>query len=83
MKKKGLTFAELRSFLIDLGFSEIVEPKRIAFTNPTTEMFFLFRIYRPKEMVHPRDILLFRRQLVDNGLIEESDLDRFLQKASA
>ena len=83
MKKSGITFAELRDLLLELGYSETPEKTRLRFVHPRYQTDLLFRPYRPKEMVHPRDILLVRRQLVDNGLIEESDLDRFLQKASA
>jgi hypothetical protein len=84
MKKAGITFAELRELLLDLGFSESLEEKKATrFTYPATRTFLLFRAYRPKEIVHIRDMLVVRRQLVDNGLIEPAVLESFLQKASA
>ena len=83
MKKNGITFAELRELLLGLGFSESVEPTRTAFTYPTTGTYLLFRRHGPKDGVSERDMLVVRRQLLDNGLIEPSSLDRFLEKASA
>lgn len=84
MKKNGLQFNELRELLLELGFAETLEEKnRTRFVHPATETFLLFHPYGPKEIVKDRDMLVVRRQLVDNGLIEASALDGFLQKASA
>jgi len=52
-------------------------------SHPATGTILLFRRYGPKEVVSDRDMLVVRRQLVDNGLIEPSTLDRFLEKATA
>lgn len=83
MKKSGITFAELRELLLDLGFGEVKEKTRIRFTFPTLGTVLLFRPHRAKENVLARDMIVVRRQLVDNGLIKESEFDRFLHKASA
>jgi len=83
LKTTGITFDELRELLRDLGFSESLEKTRIRFANSTTGTILLFRVYGPNEMVNDRDMLVVSRQLVDNGLIEQSALDRLLQKASA
>ena len=83
MRKNGITFAELRELLLSVGFSERVEPTRRTFTYPSSATFLLFRPYSPKDRVSDRDMLVVRRQLLDNGLIESSALDRFLEKASA
>ncbi len=83
MTKNGVTFAELRNLLVDLGFSECVEPARIAFTYSPTGTYLLLRTYAAKERVSDRDLLVVRRQLLENGLIEPATLDRLLHKASA
>ena len=83
MKKNGITFDELRDLLLELGLSETPERNRLRFAHPTTGTILLFRVYGAKELVSDRDMLVVQRQLVDNGLIEPSALDRFLAKASA
>jgi hypothetical protein len=83
MKKNGITFHELREFLVELGFSETPEKTRIRFAHPTTGTVLLFRPFGRKEIVPARDMLVVRRQLVDNGLIEDANFDRFLHQASA
>ncbi|MCI0381100.1 MAG: hypothetical protein L0215_26245 [Gemmataceae bacterium] len=83
MKKSDVTYEELRELLLDLGCSEARDSKRLAFTHPALGTFLLFRLYGPEENVNARDMVVVRRQLIDNGLIEESAFDRFMQKASA
>jgi hypothetical protein len=80
MKKNGITFVELRELLLELGFRE-KSPTR--FEHPATKTILLFRGHGPKGMVNDREMLVVRRQLVDNGLIAASAFDRFLQKVSA
>lgn len=84
MTRNGMTFEELRLLLLDLGFQEAVtETTHFRFEHAATGTVLLFRSYRANEFVGDRDILVVRRQLVDNGLIEPSVFDRFMQKATA
>jgi hypothetical protein len=80
MKKDGITFQELRRFLTDLGFQE-KSPKR--FEYPSTKTILLFRDYALGELVSNRDMLVVRRQLLDNALIEPSAFENFVGKVSA
>jgi hypothetical protein len=72
MRKNGITFSELRELLLGLGFSENVEDTRKVFTHSATGTYLLFRAYSPKDRVSDRDMLVLRRQLLDNGLIAGS-----------
>ena len=84
MRKNGITFEELRELLLELGFSESSpQPYRIRFEHRATETVLLFRAYNSDETVNDRELVVVRRQLVDNGLIEAPAFDRFLAKASA
>jgi hypothetical protein len=83
MRKQGIIFDELRELLLELGFCEQSEKTRLRFTHPTAGTVLRFRSHAPKEIVSARDMLVVRRQLVDNGLIESSAFDQFLQKAPA
>lgn len=83
MKKNGITFEELRGLLQELGCIETPEAKRTTFAHPALGTFLLFRSYAPKEIVSSRDMLVVHRQLIDNGLMEETEFDRFRHKATA
>ncbi len=83
-KKNGITFGELRELLLEVGFSEFPQERdRLRFEHPVTGTILLFRPYDSDEAVTHRDMVVVRRQLVDNGLIEGAAFDRFLQRASA
>ena len=83
MRRNGITFDELREFLLALGCSTVEEKQRTTVAHPIVGTFLFLRPYRSKETVSARDMLVVRRQLVDNGLIESSAFEQFLQKASA
>lgn len=84
MTKNAIAFEELRGLLIELGFSESSqEPNRARFEHPATGTILLFRAYNAKETVGDREMVVVRRQLVDNGLNKTPVCDRFMQKASA
>ncbi len=83
MEKTDITFDELRDLLLELGFSGTLEKTRWRFEHSAIGTVLLFRRYGKKERVSARDMLVVRRQLVDNGFLNESAFDRFLQKASA
>lgn len=84
MRKNGITFGELRDLLRELGFSEAPQqPNRIRFEHPGTGTVLLFRAYEVTEPLNDREMVVVRRQLVDNGLIEVPAFDRFLESASA
>lgn len=83
-KKNGITFGELRELLLEVGFSESPqEPNRLQFEHPVTGTILLFRPHDCDEAVSRRDMVVVRRQLVDNGLIDGAAFDRFLERASA
>jgi hypothetical protein len=84
MRDKGIQFEELRELLLELGFCESAsETERIRFDHPRTGTALLFRADAGKRGVSDRDMVVVRRQLIDNGLIEPSELERFIQKVSA
>lgn len=83
MKHSDITFDELRELLLDLGCAATAEKERTTFSHPRLGSFLLLRPYGAKDAVSARDMLVVRRQLVDNGLIEPAAFDHFLDKASA
>jgi hypothetical protein len=84
VKKGRVTFDELRALLLDLGFTESrPQNDRCQFAHPVTGTVLLFHPHRVDETVGERDMLVVRRQLVDNGLIEASAFEHFLQQATA
>lgn len=82
MKLSDITFHELSEFLFELGFHEVPDEVGHRFQHPAGTVL-LFRPYKGKEKVAARDIQVLRPQLVYDGLIEPTNFDRFLQKATA
>ena len=80
MAKQKIRFDELRTFLLELGFHADSDTR---FEHPSTKTILLFPDHRSSEPVSARDMLVIRRQLVDNGLIEPAAFDQFLHQASA
>jgi hypothetical protein len=66
MKNSDVTFAELREFLLDLGFRETTEKTRLRFEHPCGSIL-LFRLYKGREKVSLPDMLVLRVQLEDRG----------------
>jgi hypothetical protein len=84
MRRNGIRFEDLRLLLLELGFREAaMDSNHFRFAHSVTGTVLLFRMYRANEVVSDRDILVVRRQLVDNGFIELAAFDRFLEKATA
>jgi hypothetical protein len=80
MARQKIRFDELRALLLELGFHPDSETR---FEHPVTKTILLFPAHRSTDPVSARDMLVLRRQLVDNGLIEDAAFDQFLQQASA
>ncbi len=84
MHDSTVTFDELRELLVELGFGEgSPRPDRVTFRHAGTDIVLLFRPHQAQELVSQRDLLVVRRQLVDNGLIDSAGFDRFLHRMSA
>ena len=84
MRKNRIPFGALRELLLELGFCEsLQDPDRTRFEHPTTGTVLLFCFHNSNDRLTDRELLVVRRQLVDNGLIEADAFDRFLQRASA
>ncbi len=84
MKKRRVTFDELRALLLDLGFTEsgpLNDRCQLRIPSPTPCCYSV-RI-APTKRWASSDMLVVRRQLVDNGLIEASGFEHFLQQATA
>ena len=83
MSDDGVTFDELSELMLRLGCSKAKDEKRTSFAHPALGTFLFLRAYGPKETVAERDMVVVRRQLLDNGLIDSTAFDRFLHKATA
>jgi hypothetical protein len=83
MNNDGVTFEDLGELLRRLGCVETKEKTRTTFAHPALGTFLFFRAYEPKDIVADRDMIVVRRQVVDNGLLNSTAFDRFLHKATA
>lgn len=84
MKPTHVRFAELRQFLLDLGFQEeSFNGGHHRFRHDPSDTVFLFRPYNPEDSVILVHYLMVRRILDERGLLDTSTFDRFLNKAPA
>jgi hypothetical protein len=84
MTKPKITFAQLRQLLLDLGFSERVEPKKyVFFLHEPSGAEVALPIYRSNRIVMPRHLLMVRIMLDAKYLMEADDFDAFVVSEGA
>lgn len=81
--KSAISFAELRQFLVDLGFTVSKRGKFWFFEHTPSETTFFFRPYRAREKVTLVDIHSTRQHLDLRGVLDEQAFDDRLKKATA
>jgi hypothetical protein len=81
--KSTISFAELRRFLLDLGFTLSKRGKFWFFEHAPSETTFLYRPYREREKVTLVDLDSTRRHLDGRGVLEERAFDNLLKQAPA
>ena len=77
-----ITFATLRQFLFDFGLSERNVKDALLFEHPTLGVLFLFRTYRPEDVVHIKDLMAVRKMLDERGLMTRRPVDGWLWPTS-
>jgi predicted RNA binding protein YcfA (HicA-like mRNA interferase family) len=84
MRTSDLTFAALRSLLLDLGFVENTVPgSHFLFEHASSGTVLVFRSYRPQEKVNLPDLVSVRIHLDQRDLLAADAFDNLLRKASA
>ncbi len=82
-KRSDVTFAELRRFLSELGFTPSKRGKFWSFENAGAETTLLYRSYRARERVTLLDLHRTRQDLDWRGILDERSFDDHLRKATA
>jgi len=78
-----VTFAELRRFLEGLGFETRRRPPQFLLEHVASDTWFVFRGYRPREVVSPGDVAKVQFMLDQRGLVEQADFEQALMTAKA
>jgi hypothetical protein len=81
--RSTVTFAELRRFLVDLGFTQSKRGKFWWFKHDPSDTVFGFRPYRSNERVTLIDLHHVRKHLDWRGVLDEQAFDDLLKKATA
>jgi len=81
--KSTVSFAQLRQFLLDLGFTQSKRGKFWHFEHPSSGTVFGYRPYRAGEKVTEMDLHMTRRHLDLRGVLDERAFDDRLKKAIA
>jgi hypothetical protein len=84
MTPKDVSFAELRSLLLSLGFVEVrsSEPG-VGYRHAGSDTLLLFREYRPEDAVSPRDIFMAQFFLDQRGLMQPEVFENYFRKTPA
>ena len=81
-KTEQITYAELRSILKRLGFSEKRDTQAWILHHPS-EGLLVYRLYNETEAVDEGDLRGTRKFLDLRGLLDAKEFDRFVRQASA
>lgn len=81
--KRTVTFAELRQFLLDLGFTQSKRGKFWFFEHQSSGTELGYRPYRAREKVTLMDLDMTRKHLDWRGVLSEDTFDDQLKQASA
>ena len=82
-KTSQISYARLRRFLLDLGFTEVPHARGHRFEHPPSNTIFLFRPYKMREKVHMPDMFIVKSQLDWRGLVPADAFDDSLEKTPA
>lgn len=84
MSSNRITFAKLRDFLLDLGFTEIVVPdSHIAFRHADSDTDIMLPIYRNNQVVLMRHLEPVGAMLDTSGLLDRDEFDRWMSMSES
>jgi hypothetical protein len=74
-----VTYADLDRFLAEAGF-RVTRPNQstVLYKSQSTDVFFAFSPREPKQTVDPFHLWSVRKMLVERGIREEEDFERWL-----
>jgi hypothetical protein len=81
--RNTVTFAELRQFLLDLGFTQSKREKFWFFEHQPSGTVFGYRPYRARDKVTLMDLDMTRRHLDLRGVLAPEAFNERLKKATA
>jgi hypothetical protein len=84
MSNPRVSFAQLRRWLLDLGFEERLRPEGpVSFRHAASDTVLLLPRYAPEETVAPHHLAGVRVMLDGKGLLEGNDFDKWVAEATA
>lgn len=83
VKRSTVTFADLRQFLLDLGFTQTRKDKFWFFKHEASGTVFGFRPYRSNERITMIDFDHVRKHLDWRDVLSEKAFDERFKKATA
>ncbi len=81
--KNKITFGELRQLLLEMGFSEVAGPEQIVFRHAPSDTLFVFRPYRPGDLVTGYNLIEVKNMLDSRGLMSAESFENQFRKAPA
>lgn len=78
---KDIIFADLEQLLLKVGFTTLpTAGSHKVFNYPSSRALIILPSYEKNAYVHPVHLVAVRRILIENGLIDSSAFDSFLEK---
>jgi hypothetical protein len=83
MTNSRIQFRDLRKLLLDLGFKEYSVEGATIFNHRTSDTLFVFRPYRPSDLVKSHNLFEVKDMLDARGLMSADTFDTQFKKAPA
>jgi hypothetical protein len=81
--RSPVPFERLQELLLELGFSRSKGENSWVFSHPPSKAVLTYRLYRPRERVLLKDMLVTRQELEWRDVMTPSAFDNRLQRAIA
>lgn len=78
-----ITFGVLRQLLMEQGLTERNGQGALLFEHPSLGTLFIFRLYRPDDTVHMKDLVTVRKMLDEQGLMDREAFERWTWQQTA
>ena len=81
--KQRITYGQLRTVLMDMGFRETRRDNGVALKHAISGTVFLFRPYELEDRVQPAELFLVMQELDARDLLEPESFEALVTRAPA
>ena len=82
MSHDPITYRELHGFLLGLGFDRQVAEHRLVYEHSRSNTLIVLADRNESDRVREADVISIQKQLIDHGLVSDTELASFLHFAT-